>query len=117
MVDGILIDSPCLVKSEFLSHFKRRFDQSQVSHLHLDIDFPYKLNLDQHANLENDVTKDEIKRAVWNCGIDKSSGPDGFTFGFYRRYWKFIENDVVEAVYYFFQHGSFPKGGNSLLLL
>ncbi|GJZ20549.1 RNA-directed DNA polymerase, eukaryota [Tanacetum coccineum] len=27
MVDGIWIDSPCLVKSEFLSHFTNRFDQ------------------------------------------------------------------------------------------
>nr|GEV57968.1 RNA-directed DNA polymerase, eukaryota, reverse transcriptase zinc-binding domain protein [Tanacetum cinerariifolium] len=31
------------------------------------------------------VLKDEIKKAVWDCGIDKSPGPDGFTFGFYRR--------------------------------
>nr|GEV98433.1 RNA-directed DNA polymerase, eukaryota, reverse transcriptase zinc-binding domain protein [Tanacetum cinerariifolium] len=44
------------------------------------------------------VSKEEIKKAVWDCGIDKSPGPDGFTFGFYRRYWKLIENDVVDAV-------------------
>nr|GEV59119.1 RNA-directed DNA polymerase, eukaryota, reverse transcriptase zinc-binding domain protein [Tanacetum cinerariifolium] len=31
------------------------------------------------------ILKDEIKKAVWDCGIDKSPGPDGFTFGFYRR--------------------------------
>ncbi|GKG31240.1 hypothetical protein Tco_0423728, partial [Tanacetum coccineum] len=51
------------------------------------MDFPNKLNLDQQIDLESDVTHDEIKRAVWDCGIDKSPGPDGFTFGFYRRYW------------------------------
>ncbi|GJT20029.1 RNA-directed DNA polymerase, eukaryota [Tanacetum coccineum] len=45
--------------------------------------------------------------------MDKSPGPDGFTFGFYRRYWSVLEKDVIEAVSYFFQHGSFPKGGNS----
>ncbi|GJR02159.1 RNA-directed DNA polymerase, eukaryota [Tanacetum coccineum] len=64
-------------------------------------------------DLETDVTREEIKRAVWDCGVDKSPGPDGFTFGFYRRYWNFLEKDVIEAVYYFFQHGKFPKGGNS----
>nr|GEX71438.1 RNA-directed DNA polymerase, eukaryota [Tanacetum cinerariifolium] len=37
------------------------------------------------------------KKAVWDYGIDKSFGPDGFMFGFYRRYWKLIENDVVDA--------------------
>ncbi|GJT97900.1 RNA-directed DNA polymerase, eukaryota [Tanacetum coccineum] len=36
------------------------------------------------TDLECEVIKEEIKRAVWDCGIDKSSGPDGFTFGFYR---------------------------------
>ncbi|GJV78097.1 RNA-directed DNA polymerase, eukaryota, reverse transcriptase zinc-binding domain protein [Tanacetum coccineum] len=46
------------------------------------------------AGLETNVTRDEIKRAVWYCGVDKSPGPDGFTFGFYRRYWNSIENDV-----------------------
>nr|GEY02865.1 RNA-directed DNA polymerase, eukaryota [Tanacetum cinerariifolium] len=24
------------------------------------------------------VTKEEVKKAVWDCGNDKSSGPDGF---------------------------------------
>ena len=58
------------------------------------------------------MTKEKIKRAVWDCGVDKSPGPDGFTFGFYHYFWKLIENDVVDAVKYFFQHGFIPKGCN-----
>ncbi|GJU95392.1 RNA-directed DNA polymerase, eukaryota [Tanacetum coccineum] len=63
--------------------------------------------------MECNVTREEIKRAVWDCGTDKSPGPDGFTFGFYRRFWSVIENDVVEAVNTFFQNATFPKGGNA----
>nr|GEY20244.1 RNA-directed DNA polymerase, eukaryota, reverse transcriptase zinc-binding domain protein [Tanacetum cinerariifolium] len=55
----------------------------------------------------------EIKRAVWDCGIDKSPGPDGVTFGFIRRYWSLIEKDVVAAVQHFFTSGNFPKGCNA----
>ncbi|GKB58696.1 RNA-directed DNA polymerase, eukaryota [Tanacetum coccineum] len=67
----------------------------------------------QHmVELELEVSKEEIKRAVWDCGIDKSPGPNGFTFGFYRRFWKVIENDVCEAVKHFFTHGDIPKGCN-----
>ncbi|GKF41330.1 RNA-directed DNA polymerase, eukaryota, partial [Tanacetum coccineum] len=48
--------------------------------------------------LECMVSKEEVKRAVWDCETDKSPGPDGFTFGFYRHFWSIIENDVFEAI-------------------
>ncbi|GJT42222.1 RNA-directed DNA polymerase, eukaryota, reverse transcriptase zinc-binding domain protein [Tanacetum coccineum] len=97
LVDGIWIDSPFLVKREFLNHFKKRFEYPQESRLHLKLNFQKTLTSDQLTDLECEVSKDEIKRAVWDCGTDKSPGPDGLTFGFYRRYWKIIESDVVEA--------------------
>ncbi|GJY71394.1 RNA-directed DNA polymerase, eukaryota [Tanacetum coccineum] len=36
-------------------------------------------DIDQVENLERNVTYNEIKRAVWDCGTNKSPGPDGFT--------------------------------------
>ncbi|GJV28403.1 RNA-directed DNA polymerase, eukaryota, reverse transcriptase zinc-binding domain protein [Tanacetum coccineum] len=65
----------------------------------VDMNFLNILNSDQQADLECEVTKDEIKRAVWDCGIDKSPSLDGFTFGFHPRYWKIIESDVVDATH------------------
>ncbi|GJS13659.1 RNA-directed DNA polymerase, eukaryota, reverse transcriptase zinc-binding domain protein [Tanacetum coccineum] len=62
--------------------------------------------------LERDVSREEVKRAVWDCGVEKSPGPDGFTFGFYRRYWNLIEEDVFKAVVWFFHHGMIPAGGS-----
>nr|GEX17211.1 RNA-directed DNA polymerase, eukaryota, reverse transcriptase zinc-binding domain protein [Tanacetum cinerariifolium] len=53
-------------------------------------------------DLEKEVSNEEIKRVVWDCGIDKAPGPDGFTFGFYRRYWDIIGNNVVDVVKWFF---------------
>nr|GFC73678.1 RNA-directed DNA polymerase, eukaryota, reverse transcriptase zinc-binding domain protein [Tanacetum cinerariifolium] len=80
--------------------------------LHDNMNFPHNLTSDQ-ADLEIDVSNEDIRKVVWDCGIDKSPGPHGFTFGFYRRFWNLIEKDVVEAVLYFFHRGSFPKGKNS----
>ncbi|GJV26540.1 RNA-directed DNA polymerase, eukaryota, reverse transcriptase zinc-binding domain protein [Tanacetum coccineum] len=54
--------------------------------------------VEKNDDLEREVSNEEIKMAVWVCGIDKAPGPDGFTFGFYRRYWDIIGNDVVDAV-------------------
>ncbi|GKC10695.1 hypothetical protein Tco_1007477 [Tanacetum coccineum] len=57
-----------------------------------------KLSDDELRDIECDVTNDEIKRAVWDCETDKAPGPDGFTFGFYRRFWDLIQDDVYAAV-------------------
>ncbi|GKC74670.1 RNA-directed DNA polymerase, eukaryota [Tanacetum coccineum] len=113
LVEGVWIDDHNSVKNEFLSHFKERFDRPCSSCLILDMTYPNRLNLDQIDDLERNVTKEEIKRAVWDCGTDKSSGPDGFTFGFYRRYWDIIEKDVVDVVSFFFTEGMFAKGRNA----
>nr|GEV96766.1 RNA-directed DNA polymerase, eukaryota, reverse transcriptase zinc-binding domain protein [Tanacetum cinerariifolium] len=51
----------------------------------------------QRKELEIEVNNDEIKRAVWECGTDKAPGPDGCTFGFFRLFWYFIEQEVYEA--------------------
>ncbi|GKD66552.1 hypothetical protein Tco_1308660, partial [Tanacetum coccineum] len=61
------------------------------------MEFP-KQNPDQQRELENEVTNEEIKKAVWECGTDKAPGPDGFTFGFFRHFWYLVERDVYDAV-------------------
>nr|GEW75636.1 cysteine-rich receptor-like protein kinase [Tanacetum cinerariifolium] len=63
--------------------------------------------------IEADVTIEEIKNAVWDCGTDKSPGPDGFSFDLYRRFWSVIQKDAVAALKCFFHYGSIPKGCNS----
>nr|GEX38647.1 RNA-directed DNA polymerase, eukaryota, reverse transcriptase zinc-binding domain protein [Tanacetum cinerariifolium] len=75
--------------------------------------FNNQLSLEQQDDLERTVSIKEIKRAVWDCGINKSSGPDGFTFKFFQRYQKFLENDISVVIMEFFYSGTFPKGCNS----
>ncbi|GJY25246.1 RNA-directed DNA polymerase, eukaryota, reverse transcriptase zinc-binding domain protein [Tanacetum coccineum] len=65
------------------------------------------------VKLECEVTLDELKWAVWDYGSEKSPGPNGFSFGFYRYFWAVIENDVFKAVKHFFMYADIPKGCNS----
>ncbi|GKA18700.1 RNA-directed DNA polymerase, eukaryota [Tanacetum coccineum] len=74
------------------------------------------ISIDQQTELEGAVSKEEVKKAVWDCGSDKSPGPDGFSFGFYRKFWTCIENDVFAAVNYFFTFGDIPKGCNACFI-
>ncbi|GJR44939.1 RNA-directed DNA polymerase, eukaryota [Tanacetum coccineum] len=113
MVDGVWQEQPFDVKREFYTHFRNRFDKPSEQRAIVDMIFPNSLSLDQQAELERDVSKEELKQAVWDCGLDKSPGPDGFSFGFYRHFWATIENDVFKAVKHFFLYADIPKGCNS----
>ncbi|GJZ52100.1 nucleotide-binding alpha-beta plait domain-containing protein [Tanacetum coccineum] len=114
-LDGRWIEYPILVKDEFLSYFASHFNKPLDYRLHIDLNFPNKLSLEQQMVLEIKVTHEEIKKAVWDYGVDKSPRPDGFTICIYRDIGLFMEKcDRVEAVsLYFVNHrGSVIVNGN-----
>ncbi|GKB11901.1 RNA-directed DNA polymerase, eukaryota, partial [Tanacetum coccineum] len=104
---------PSNVKNEFLSHFANRFASPSGPSIVVDNSTFKQLSNEQVVDLECDITYDEIKRAVWDCGTNKSPGPDGFTFDFIRTYWNTINEDIVNAVREFFTTSKFPPGCNS----
>ncbi|GJW27542.1 RNA-directed DNA polymerase, eukaryota [Tanacetum coccineum] len=116
MVDGKWQDNPKVIKSEFFLHFRKRFEKPSANRILIDMNFPKTISIDQQTELEGAVSKEEVKKAVWDCGSDKSPGPDGFSFGFYRKFWTCIENDVFAAVNYFFTFGDIPKGCNACFI-
>nr|GEY36831.1 RNA-directed DNA polymerase, eukaryota [Tanacetum cinerariifolium] len=65
------------------------------------------------GDLDKNITMDEIRTVVWDCGENKSPGPDGYTFEFFRRYWNLIGLDFSSAVECLFENSSFPRGCNS----
>ncbi|GJZ48060.1 RNA-directed DNA polymerase, eukaryota [Tanacetum coccineum] len=113
LVDGVWVDEPKDVKKEFFDHFSKRFCKPGNRRAKICMEFPNRLNSDQMHDLEAEVSKDEVKRAVWECGTDKAPGPDGFTFGFFRHFWYLVEKDVIDAVSYFFSYADIPRGCNS----
>nr|GEZ99098.1 RNA-directed DNA polymerase, eukaryota [Tanacetum cinerariifolium] len=85
MVDGVWVDDPPLVKDEFRSHFAKRFQAPGASRSRLNFQFPNRISMEQTVELENNISHDEIRNAVWSCG----------------------------EIDWFFLHSSFAKGCNS----
>nr|GEZ28987.1 RNA-directed DNA polymerase, eukaryota [Tanacetum cinerariifolium] len=98
LAKGDWIEDPVKVKHEFVKHFAARFAIPSTDRIHLEMTFPRILSEDQIHELDSHVTNEEIKRAVWACGVNKSPRPDGFTFEFFQRYWSFIDRDVIDSV-------------------
>nr|GEW89565.1 hypothetical protein [Tanacetum cinerariifolium] len=71
MVDEDWMEDPTAVKKEFFSHFQNRFEAPCATCLFMDMKFPNILSSDQALDLERHFSKEEIKGAVWDCGLDK----------------------------------------------
>nr|GEX06180.1 putative RNA-directed DNA polymerase, eukaryota, reverse transcriptase zinc-binding domain protein [Tanacetum cinerariifolium] len=61
----------------FLDHSASRFKQHDSARFKLNIPLHNQLSSDQSGMLDMNISKDEIKAAVWDCGENKSPGPDG----------------------------------------
>ncbi|GKB25845.1 RNA-directed DNA polymerase, eukaryota, partial [Tanacetum coccineum] len=112
-VDGVWQADPASIKKAFFDHFEARFTEPAAQRFKINFQFHKKLLQCQADDLERGVTHDEIREAVWNCGDNKSPGPDGYTFEFFKKYWDLIGLDFCEAVVHFFVNGGFSKGCNS----
>ncbi|GJQ89092.1 RNA-directed DNA polymerase, eukaryota [Tanacetum coccineum] len=113
MVNGEWLDEPCRVKEEFRLHFANRFSAPSPNRCKLNFVFPNKLSPDLANDLERPITRAEVRNAVWGCGENKSPGPDGFTFEFFRKYWDILGSDFCAAIEWFFEHCMFARGCNS----
>ncbi|GJY12941.1 RNA-directed DNA polymerase, eukaryota [Tanacetum coccineum] len=80
LVDGHWKTDPVEVKEAFKGHFATRFKQPGHGRFKLNFLFPNRLSYDQVADLDRCISHDEIRGAVWNCGVNKSPGPDGGNF-------------------------------------
>ncbi|GJS32598.1 RNA-directed DNA polymerase, eukaryota [Tanacetum coccineum] len=98
MVDGDWVVDPSRIKDEFRNHFAARFQDPGTSRGSLNFTFPNRLTLDQVSDLESLISRDEIRSAVCGCDEDKSPGPDGFTFEFFRKFWAIVGPDFCIAV-------------------
>ncbi|GJS49220.1 RNA-directed DNA polymerase, eukaryota [Tanacetum coccineum] len=112
-VDGDWHTDLVVVKDVFKDHFASRFKQPDRGRLKLNFLFLNCLSNVQIEDLERVITRDEIRATVWGCGENKSHGPDGYTFEFFKCYWNIIGEDFCGAVECFFDSGMFSKGNNA----
>ncbi|GJT59827.1 hypothetical protein Tco_1003360 [Tanacetum coccineum] len=114
--NGTWCTDPGLVKEAFFNHFADRFKEPANYRCKINFQFPKKLDSSQAEDLERNISSDEIRLAVWNCGDNKSPGPDGYSFEIFFKYWYLVGSDFCGAVEYFFYHGTFPKGCNTAFI-
>ncbi|GJS97372.1 RNA-directed DNA polymerase, eukaryota [Tanacetum coccineum] len=101
-IEGHWIEDPLGIKDAFLTFYEHKFQKVEVVKIVNRSPFYKTLNIDQNTYLASSISEAEIRDAIWDFGSDKSPGPDGFTFAFYKDFWNVIKSDVMDFVHHFF---------------
>lgn len=78
---------------------------------------PRKVTDEMNANLVREYTAEEVEKAVFMMGPNKSPGPDGFTAGFYQHHWQLVGPSVTRVVLHFLNEGAMDEGINQTTLV
>nr|GEW74981.1 copia protein [Tanacetum cinerariifolium] len=112
MIDGNWVTNPHQVKTAFCNFYKEKFDKCDTLFDFSTVTPQHTLDHNDNLELEKNVSDDEIRLAVWDCGSQKAPGPYGFSFLFLKIYWDLLKDDVVRAVRDFFDSFEMPTGTN-----
>ena len=113
LVDGSWVDDPAIVKEEIRSFFNKNFSEPDQCRPVLN-GVRFK-SIDQIQNdlLVGSFNADEIRAAVWDCGSEKSLGPDGLNFKFIKQFWEVLKPDFSRFIHEFHANVVFPRGSNA----
>ena len=111
-VNGRCIQGVSNLKAEIRKFFAQRFSQDPVPDIDFHLGNHPKISAEQAIALEAYPSREEIKNAVWACGVDKAPGFDGYNFRFIREMWDVIKEEIYEFVLAFFQSRISMRGIN-----
>ncbi|KAJ9536667.1 LOW QUALITY PROTEIN: hypothetical protein OSB04_un000140 [Centaurea solstitialis] len=115
--DGVYVHDD-EVPYAFIEHLKGFLGTADVS---LDpvipqASFQNKLSLTEALHMIRPITDSDIRDAMFQIGIDKAPGSDGFTSQFFKAAWGIVGRDVTVAIHNFFYRGRLAKELNHTLI-
>lgn len=90
---------PDIKKAAYL-HFKKIFteDREPLQHQELIGIIPQAISPRMNTILEAKITKEEVKKALFDMDLDKAPGLDGFSAKFLQVCWPIVEKDLLKMV-------------------
>ncbi|GJV55467.1 RNA-directed DNA polymerase, eukaryota [Tanacetum coccineum] len=113
MKNGTWFSDPGDIKDIFREFFVEKFKHFEGVDVTRRSDHYKTLSSAQVSLLEHSISEREVYDAIRDCGSEKSPGPDGFSFAFYKKYWDILKTDIMAYVREFFKNGNIPSGCNS----
>ncbi|XP_022040602.1 uncharacterized protein LOC110943154 [Helianthus annuus] len=90
--------------------------QDHVSKLVNDDLFSTVLDSNGASNMVRQVTREEIKSAMFSIGENKAPGPDGYTSAFFKNSWEIVGEEITKAILDFFDNGKLLQQINHTII-
>ncbi|KAJ9553128.1 hypothetical protein OSB04_017173 [Centaurea solstitialis] len=115
-INGEWVDDPVRVSSFVFDFFQNKFLKRTGEFPIFSSSKTKTISSDEAEQLESPFGEEEVWQAIKDCGNNKSSGPDGFTFGFVKRFWGILKGVFMNAMRWFWEKESMGPGCNSFFL-
>ena len=86
MINRNWIEEPARIKEEVRQFFRRKFEEDDKERPKLEGTSFETISQSQNEFLMQPFDEKEIRDAVWDCGSQKSPGPDGLNFNFIKEF-------------------------------
>ena len=103
-INGRCIQGISNLKAGIRHFFSQQFIQEELPSFDFDLEQHTRISDQQSILLELYPSREEVKNAVWACGVDKAPGYDGFNFKFLRQMWETIKEEIYDFVLSFFNN-------------
>jgi hypothetical protein len=118
---GQQIDSYEEIKEEAYHHFSSLYQQpiedtTQEENNKLLENIPILVTNEENIQLTQEITEEEICKAIWSLDPDKASGPDSFPIRFFRHFWDVIKKDLGKMLNYTLRKKKVGGSTNSTFL-
>jgi len=116
VVDGGIVEGVNPVREAVFNYFAKHFKKIQGERPSVEgLEFR-RIDVMDGAFLVRLFLIDEVKVTVWDCDSYKSPGPDGINFGFIKKFWSEISEDIMRFVGDFNRNGKLTRGINSTFI-
>ncbi|XP_022024382.1 uncharacterized protein LOC110924695 [Helianthus annuus] len=104
------------VPNALVDHYEKFLGrEDHVSKLDMDV-FRNVMTTNAAEHMVRQVTREEIKTAMFSIGENKAPGPDGYTSAFFKKAWDIVGTEVSNAILEFFENGKLLRQLNHTIL-
>ncbi|KAE8716020.1 hypothetical protein F3Y22_tig00110156pilonHSYRG00217 [Hibiscus syriacus] len=97
-VGGVVVSDPVQLRGSIYDYFKAVYNSNSALEVDaMDLNFA-KLNHDQVTVLERHFSELEVWEAISQSDSSKAPGPDGFTMGFFKKFWPSLKISNPEGI-------------------